>query len=73
MKLKPETIYRIDGYDLRNGGEIKKALCKLLGKSMHSIYLYLRENHDNGELTKLAALRLIAGKLDISNVESLVE
>ena len=65
MKLKTEIIYRIDGYDRRRNGEIKQALCQTLGRKMNSIYLYLRENRRNGELTKLAALKLIADKLNM--------
>jgi hypothetical protein len=33
---------------------------------MNSIYLYLRENRENGELTKLAALKVISDKLKIN-------
>ena len=72
MKLKTEIIYRIDGYDRRRGGEIKRALCQILEKGMNSIYLYLRENRKNGELTKLAALKLIADKLSM-NLDYLTE
>ena len=65
MKLKTEIIYRIDGYDRRHEGEIKRALSAVLGRSMNSIYIYLNENRENGELTKLSALKVIANKLNI--------
>lgn len=72
MKLKTEIIYRIDGYDRRRNGEIKRALCQTLKRGMNSVYLYLRENRENGELTKLAALKLIADKLSM-NLDYLTE
>ena len=72
MKLKTEIIYRIDGYDRRRNGEIKRALCQTLERGMNSIYLYLRENRANGELTKLAALKVIADKLSM-NLDYLTE
>lgn len=72
MRLKVETIYRIDGFDRRHGGLIKRALGQELGKGINSIYLYLRENRENGDLTKLAALKLIAGMLEVS-LDSLTE
>lgn len=65
MKLKTEIIYRIDGYDRRRNGEIKNALCQLLSCGKGTIYKYLRDNKENGSLTKLAALHLIADKLNI--------
>lgn len=66
MKLKTEVIYRIDGYDRRRNGEVKHALRQTLDRGMNSIYLYLRENRENGELTKYAALQVISEKLGIA-------
>jgi hypothetical protein len=72
MKLKTEVIYIIDGYDRHNNNKIKRALCQTLNCEINSIYRYLHENRANGELTKLAALKLIADKLSM-NLDDLTE
>ncbi len=72
MKLKLDTIFRIQGYDHKYGGEIKRTLQQTLGKGSNTIYLHLRENKENGELTKLAALEVIAEFLN-TGVYNIVE
>ncbi len=67
MKVKAEIMKKV-----QTSTEIRRELARKLDVSEASISRYIRENEENGEFTKLVAIRVISDKLNIPESEILV-
>lgn len=67
MKVKAEIMKKV-----QTSTEIRRELARKLDVSEASISRYIRENEENGEFTKLVAIRVISEKLNIPESEILV-
>jgi DeoR/GlpR family transcriptional regulator of sugar metabolism len=61
MKLRNDILEKV-----RNSTEIRREFARQLDVSDASIGRYLKENAENGELTKVIAIKIIAEKLVVS-------
>lgn len=67
MKVKAEIMKQV-----QTSTEIRRELARKLDVSEASISRYIRENEENGEFTKLVAIKIISDKLNIPESEILV-
>lgn len=67
MKIKTEIMKKV-----QESTKIKRELAWKLDVSDSSISRYIRDNSENGELTKIAAIKIIASKLNVSEESILV-
>jgi transposase-like protein len=69
MKVSKIAILALRGTEK----ESKERLAAALGASANSVYRWINENEDNGELTKATAVKVIAEETGLKEEEILEE
>jgi hypothetical protein len=60
MRIQEKTLENV-----RKNTKLRRDLARVLDTSEQSIWRYIRDNQNNGELTKYAAVKTIAFTLNI--------